>query len=509
MSALLLGVDVGSSATKVALVDPDEGIRAVASRATELGSPAQGWAEANPAQWWENLCALIPEVSAMADVRTEQIDAVAVSGMVPAVLVLDEFGQPVRAAILQNDARASVEVGALRRSLEGVDLLGMTGSPLTQQSVAPTLMWLAAHEPELFNHARHVVGSYDWLAHALGAELHCETNWALESGLFTLGDLQLLPEVLEVAHLPAELFAPVRSSGTVVGGVSREAARSTGLAVDTPIVVGGADHVLSAYGAGCSKSGDWLVKLGGAGDVLVVSELPFVDPRLYLDVHPAPNRWLPNGCMATSGSMLAWLWRLTGELGADELELEAAKAAPVSLIMLPYFLGEKSPLHDPDLRGAVLGLGLSHTRADVYRAALEAIAFGFRHHLEIFGEHDISLGVAKVSNGGSRSRLWKQVTADVLGVELYPVKEHPGAALGAAVCAGIGSGALENWQAIDQFVHLDKPVVPNRALAATYDEGYELFRAVADALTPISHRMAGLERTRTAVRDDVLGERRS
>jgi xylulokinase len=312
--------------------------------------------------------------------------------------------------------------------------------------------------------------------------------------LFNLADHTLLAEVLDAAHLSPDLFAPVMSSGAVVGSVGRAQARDTGLAAGTPIVVGGADHVLSAYGAGCAEGGDWLVKLGGAGDILVVTEAPLLDSRLYLDVHPAPGRWLPNGCMATSGSLLGWLRRLVGEDSPTVLEHEAESSAPASLIVLPYFLGEKSPLHDPDLRGAVLGLNLSHSRGDLYRAALEAIAYGFRHHVEVFAEHGVALGVARVTNGGSRSTLWKQVTADVLGTELYPVHDHPGASLGAAVCAGVGIGLAGGWTLIDSLVHLDDPIVPDVALSKRYVEGYETYRAAADVLVPVAHRIARFDR---------------
>jgi xylulokinase len=490
----LLGVDVGSSSLKVALVDPEVGVLATASRPNALRSPSAGWAEADPAEWWDNLCALVPQVAADAGVPPSDIGAIAISGMVPAVLLVDAAGKPVRPAILQNDARAWAEVATLGATLADVDLLGLTGSALSQQSVAPTLCWLAANEPQEMRRARRVVGSYDWLAGALGAELHCETNWAIESGLFHLEDHTLLAEVLDAARLSPDLFAPVRSSGTVVGGVGRVQADETGLAAGTPIVVGGADHVLSAYGAGCAESGDWLVKLGGAGDILVVTESALLDPRLYLDVHPAPGRWLPNGCMATSGSLLGWLRRLVGEESPTALEHEAGSSAPASLIVLPYFLGEKSPLHDPDLRGAVLGLDLSHTRGDLYRAALEAIAYGFRHHVEVFAQHGVALGVARVTNGGSRSTLWKQVTADVLGVELFPVHDHPGASLGAAVCAAVGIGLTGGWTSIDPLVHLDDPIVPDAALSERYLEGYETYRAAADALAPISHRIARFNR---------------
>jgi xylulokinase len=282
----------------------------------------------------------------------------------------------------------------------------------------------------------------------------------------------------------------------VIGSVSAAAAAATGLRAGTPIVTGGADHVLSAYAAGLARPGDWLVKLGGAGDILAVTGEVLVDPRLYLDAHPQEGLWLPNGCMATSGSLIRWFQGVTGDVPVAELEREAAAARAAELICLPYFLGEKSPLHDPDLRGAFVGLHLGHTRGDMYRAILEAIAYGFRQHAEIFTERGIRLRpAARVSNGGSKSRVWTQILADALGVPLEPILDHPGAAFGAALAAAVGVGLLPGWDPASwdwaaPLVAIGDPVEPDPALADRYAEGYQIYRDTAAALTSISHRLA-------------------
>ncbi len=267
---MLLGIDIGSSAVKAALVDPDEGVVSTAQAGVGLESRQPGWAEADPGEWWQAICGLVPTLLEQSDRDASEIDAVAAAGMVPAVLALDDSGQPLRSAILQNDARAIREIEELSTALQGIDLLGLTGSVLSQQSVAPTLRWLRRYEPDLFNDTAMITGSYDWVARRLGAEPHVEQNWAIESGLFTL-EGEPLSEALERTDTPAELFPAVKMPGTVVGEVSSEAATATGLRAGTPVVVGGADHVSSAYGAGLLAEGDWLVKLGGAGDILLVS----------------------------------------------------------------------------------------------------------------------------------------------------------------------------------------------------------------------------------------------
>jgi xylulokinase len=529
MAALVLGIDVGTTSTKVVLADPAAGVVAQASEPVALSSPHPGWAEADPGQWWANLVALVPAVLAAAStgsgkpVTAADIAAVATTGMVPAVIPADAAGRPLRRAILQNDARATAEIRELAAALPGLDFVARTGSALTQQSVGPTLLWLARHEPGAWapmsaGTGATVQGSYDWLATRLGAAPHVERNWALESGLFELqpdGALTPLQPVRDalarLAGIKPQVIPPVADPGTVIGAVSPAAAAETGLRPGTPIVAGGADHVLSAYAAGLASPGDWLVKLGGAGDILVVSDYPLVDERLYLDAHPVTGLWLPNGCMATSGSLIRWFQSVSGSASSGpapvaELEAEALAASPAELICLPYFLGEKSPLHDPDLRGAFLGLHLGHTRGDMYRAILEGVAYGFRHHAEVFTEREVALRpAARVSNGGSKSVVWKQILADALGVALEPVLDHPGAALGAALAAAVGIGAVgigtggpgtpspQAWAAaarVPGMVTIGAPIEPDPAHAARYAEAYQIYRDAGVALTPISHRLA-------------------
>jgi len=344
--------------------------------------------------------------------------------MVPAILAVDIDGEPLRRAILQNDARATVEIDEVRTTLGDFDLLARTGSVLTQQSVAPTALWLARHEPEVWGKVASLQGSYDWMARALGAVPHVEYNWAIESGLYDFDGVPL-DAVQSATPVTWPKMLDVARPGEVVGELSVSASAATGLRAGTTIVVGGADHVLSAYGAGLVNQGDCLIKLGGSGDILAVSDKKFLDSRLYLDCYPIPGKWLPNGCMATSGSMLRWEQGLFDGVSLAELDADAAASEPGTLVTLPYFLGEKTPLHDPDLRGAMIGLHLGTTRGDLHRSFLEAIAYGFRSHFDVFAEDGLVLNRPRVTNGGSKSRLWREILADVLNRDLVSIVDHP------------------------------------------------------------------------------------
>jgi xylulokinase len=488
-AGLLLGIDIGSSALKAVLLDVDKGILGVTSQPLALHSAQAGWAEADTNEWWSALCAAVPELITNAECKAGDISAVAVSGMVPAVVFTDAHGKALRRAMLQNDARAIDEIKSLSRKMEGFDFLSLTGSQLTQQSVAPSALWLSKNEPNNWNATKMIMGSYDWMAINLGAAPHVEENWAIESGLYGWDKKPLRP-VLDGTNISWPSLLEPLHSGAHVGTVSSIASEQTGLIVGTPIYVGGADHVLSAYGAGLVSNGDCLVKLGGAGDILAVSDEFFIDKRLYLDSHPIPGKWLPNGCMATSGSLLRWEQNLLGGVDLETLDAEANISTPGALLTLPYFLGEKSPLHDPELRGVIAGFHLGTTRGDLHRSFLEAIAYGFKQHFEVFDERKLTINNPRVTNGGSRSRLWREILADVLGRSLTSIINHPGASFGAAISAGIGSGVISDWSYVEGALEQGEIINPNPANKDRYLERYAAYLELQIATVEISHKLA-------------------
>jgi xylulokinase len=484
----VIGIDIGTTGTKVIVFEPDRGVVAQGTLPTALIATGAGMSEADPRQWWENLRKLIPEVLHTAGVGANEVAAIATSGMVPAVLLLDREGRVLRNAILQNDVRAAAFVERTQRALAGEDVLQNTGAAVTQQSVGPKLSWIQANEPDVWSRTATVCGSYDWILIALGAERHVEANWALESGLFRLDGSTYEPAV--AAADAARMVPPRRSSGEIVGRLASGPASELGLVSGTPLVVGGADHVLSAYGAGLTKPGDWLVKLGGAGDIMVVTDEVMVDERLYLDEHPVDGLWLPNGCMATSGSLIRWFQRLTGLEDLKELDRQAALRAPAQVLTLPYFLGEKSPHHDPSLRGVIAGLRLDHDPVDIYRSVLEAIAFGFLDHVEIFQERGIALGEPAITNGGSTSVLWKQIHADVLGFPVHSLTAHPGASLAAGYIASATVSAASTADDIGAYVNRSSTYYPDQARHEQYREAHELWKGLLADTRGTMHRLA-------------------
>ena len=501
---MLLGLDIGTSSVKAVVIDTDGRIVCHASADNTLLAAAPGWAEQEPAEWWANAVSTIRACLAHPDVAASEITAVGVTGMLPALLLLDADGAPLRPSIQQNDARTLAEIDALSAAVGVEAFFALTGATPSQQSIGPKLLWLQAHEPDVWARTRTILGSYDYINFRLTGVLEVEQNWALESGLYDLGARRWSPELLAVVNTPAALLPPVHAPHEVIGAVTAEAARETGLRAGTPVVAGSADHIGAALAAGVTQDGDLLVKIGSAGDILYCCETLVLDRRLYIDYHDVPGKYLLNGCMATSGSLLRWYVqqfcpdvlaeaRAAGTSAYAMLDVRAAMLPPGSerLVVLPYFLGEKTPIMDPYARGTILGLTLFHSRDHVYRAILEAVAYGFRHHVEVLRERGCEPQRVLISEGGAASPLWRQIVADVLQRPVTYLRDNPGSALGAAFVAGVGVGVFASWDDITRFVTVEGTTAPDPANAALYDDLYAIYRDAYERLKPAFRGLAG------------------
>ncbi len=485
MPSFFLGIDIGTTSTKVVLIDDSGHILADASRPSNLSSPQATWAEEDPEQWWQNVCALIPEAVAKAGIRPADIGAIGTSGMVPTLILLNSNGKVLRPSIQQNDARAVDEIDEQKLHTDADEILVRTGSAITQQSIGPKLLWLRKHEPEVMKKAVHLMGSYDYIAYRLTGKFSIERNWALESGLFDLHREDWDDALLHLASIDRSWLGEIHWPADLVGTLSGLAANEIGLMSGIVVVAGSADHIASAFSAGLRQDGDLLVKLGGAGDILFSLDRAEMDPRLFLDYHVIPGKFLINGCMASSGSLIRWFRdQFAPTQDYAELDEEAAHlpAGSDGLVLLPYFLGEKTPLNDPMARGTLVGLTLTHTRAHIYRAVLEGIAFGFKHHLEVLAEHNLIPRRVRLTNGGAHSLLWRQITADVLGLPLEQVARHPGSSLGAAFVAGKGVGAFQDWGEVEKFIEVSTITQPNLENHQRYQELFKVYREVYENL---------------------------
>jgi len=492
MAKLVIGLDIGTTSTIGILIDLPDRVIAVASRPVRLSSPHPGWAEEDPEDWWRNACAILKELMAAAPGR--ELAGICVTGMVPALILLDQAGNLLRPSIQQSDGRAAAEVDALATELDETTFLARTGNGINQQLIATKLRWIEAHEPEIFARIGTVFGSYDFVNWRLTGVLGIEQNWALEAGLVDLADHAVRDDLVALTHLPLDAFPKKHAPQQIIGTVTASAAAATGLPAGLPVFGGAADHIASALAAGLTEPGDVLLKFGGAGDILVASDIARPDRRLFLDYHLVPGLYAPNGCMAASGSALNWLAAIVDHGGEGErphkrLDRLAAAVAPGSdgVLCLPYFLGEKTPIQDPLARGTFTGLSLGHGPAHLWRALLEAVAYGFRHHVDVLTEIGYAPKRFLASDGGTQSAVWMQIAADVLGADVQLLDNPYGSCVGAAWVAAVASESGVAWGDVARMVRLGAVIQPNRRNRTTYDHGYRGYRALYEALKPIFH----------------------
>jgi xylulokinase len=494
-SAYAIGLDIGTTSTIALLVRLPDTVVAVASRPVTLSSPHVGWAEEDPAQWWANSRETLREVLAAAPDAAAGLTGICVTGMLPAVVLLDEAGHVLRPSIQQSDGRVGEQVAELAAEVPEAGFLARTGNGINQQLVAAKLRWIERHEPDVFARVATVFGSYDYINWKLTGVRAVEHNWALEAGFVDLADHEISDSLVALAHIPRSAVPPKYASHQLLGEISAEAAAATGLPEGLPVFGGAADHIASAFAAGLVAPGDVLLKFGGAGDIIVISDVPRPDPRLFLDYHLVPGLYAPNGCMAASGSALNWLaGLLVPDAGPDRPHRHldtlagAVPAGSDGLLCLPYFLGEKTPIHDPLARGTFTGVSLNHTRGHFWRSLLEAVAYAFRHHLDVLAEVGHSTNRIFASDGGASSRVWMQIMADVAGRPVQTLTDHHGSSVGAAWVAAIGSGQDVRWEDIGRLVGYGEVFEPDPANVAMYDQGYADFRALYETLKPFFHR---------------------
>ena len=304
--SLVLGLDIGTTSTTGILIDVSGRALPAVSRPTTLRSPHHGWAEEDPAEWWANVREITAELIASCGRNSSEIVAVGVTGMLPALVLLDKDGDVLRPSIQQSDGRCANEVEELRRDWDESDFLSRAGNGINQQLVTAKLRWIARHEPDVFRRIATVFGSYDFINWKLTGQRAIERNWALEAGFVDVRNDALDDELIALARISRDAIPPKMMSHHILGEVTAEAAAQTGLAEGTPVIGGAADMIASAFGAGINTTGDVLLKFGGAVDILTATDLARPDPRLFLDYHLMPGLYMPNGCMATGGSGLNW-----------------------------------------------------------------------------------------------------------------------------------------------------------------------------------------------------------
>lgn len=497
MPSLLLGIDVGTYSSKGVLVAPDG--RVLKTRAVEhtMDVPRPGWAEQDAdAVWWADTVTLCRALLDGQPYTGNDIAAVGVSAIGPCMLPLDAADRPLRKGLLYGvDARAAAEIDVLNRTVGEDAVFAFSNMALSSQATGPKIVWMRRNEPELWPRVRHITTASSYLVLRLTGERVMNRHEASHyMPLFSPHTGQWSDRYAEYICDPALLPRPAWSD-ELAGQVSTAAAAETGLRPGTPVSAGAVDALSEAVSVGVVAPGDLMLMYGSTAFFILVLEAPRPDRRMWTVGGAFPGQFNLAAGMATTGTLTRWFRdTLAADLPRDTayatLFAEAAAAEPGArgLLVLPYFSGERTPINDPNARGAIFGLTLAHTRRELFRATLEGVAFGIRHNLETFASIGAPVRRVVAVGGGAQTDVWLQIVSDVSGVAQIVPAVTLGASYGDAFLAGLAAGTLQRPD-LAAWVGGGRVIVPNAGLRPHYDARYADYLALYARTRDIAHHL--------------------
>ncbi len=487
-----LGVDIGTFETKGVLVDGAGAVVAMATAAHDMLVPHPGWAEHRPEQdWWGDFVTVTRELIATSGIAPDRIKAVACSAIGPCMLPVDAEGSPLTNGVLYGvDTRAMEEVQALTDRIGAEVILDRCGNALTSQSVGPKILWLKAQRPEIYQNAAKILTATSFLVHRLtGAFVIDHYTAANFSPLYDVSTqdwcFDLAPGIATPGMLPRLMW-----SSEIAGQITAEAAAATGLAEGTPVTAGTIDAAAEALSVGVRRSGDMMMMYGSTIFVITLTPQRVKDARLWYAPWLFPGQHASMAGLATSGTLTHWFRdQFAADLPRDTafptLAAEAQAIAPGAdgLLFLPYFSGERTPLHDPQAKGAFFGLNLIHTRAHMFRALIEGIAYGTAHVVETYRDAGAAPSRILAVGGGTKNALWLQATSDTSGLDQILCDKTVGASYGDAFLARVAIGEAEvgdiaTWNPVESTVHAQRE--------PAYEMAYPLFRRLYEQTKDIA-----------------------
>lgn len=488
MPRCTLGFDVGTGSSKGVLVEVDSG--EVLARVTvphEVDRPQDGWVEMDARLWWHEFVRVAQRLSSA--VPGAEIVGVGISGMGPCVMLADADDQPVRPAILYGiDTRAVPIARRMTDSLGEAEVTRVGGSSLTSQAGAPKIVWIAENEPEAYGRAERLFMPASFLVRKLSGSYVLDHEAASQVTPLYDVDHERWHEPWWDEFAPGIEAPTLLWAGEIAGTVTNAAAEVTGLPAGIPVIAGSIDAWTEAISAGAHENGDLMLMYGTTMFLVATGTHTLRSPAMWTTVGARPGTRCLAGGLATSGALTSWLRTLTMS-DFPTLLAEAEESGPGArgLLMLPYFAGERTPIMDPDARGAIVGLTMRHGRGDLYRAALEATGFAVRHNLETMRAAGAEIRRIVAVGGGTQGRLWTQVVSDITGMVQEVPANTVGASYGAAFLAAEASGAEPSIAVWNPITHV---VRPDEELTARYDRLYELYRGLYRSTADLVHELA-------------------
>ena len=442
----------------------------------------------SPDDWWRACVAAIREI--LTKSNADEIGGIGFSGQMHGSVLLDAADNVLRPALLWCDQRTEKQCAEITEKIGAERLIELVSNPAITGFTLPKLLWVRENEPDIWAKVKTVLLPKDYIRLKLSGDKASDVADSSGTLLFDVRNRKWSGEMLSAFEIDESLLPKVYESIEVTGVVSETAARETGLKIGTKIVAGAGDNAAGAIGMGIVKAGMLSATIGTSGVVFAVTSAPKIDlkGRIHTLCHAIPNRWHNTGVTQGAGLSLKWFRENFGEGASyDELVDEAAKVSSGSdgAIWLPYLMGERTPHLDANARAAFVGLTASHTKAHLTRAVLEGVAFSLRDSIEIFKELGAPIEKIRLGGGGAKSPLWRQIQADVYGQSVEILEADEGAAFGAAILAGVGTGA---WNSVDEAcektIRVAETVEPNKDSVEKLNRNYEAYRILYAALRP-------------------------
>ncbi len=498
--SVYLGIDIGTSGTKTLAIDEQGRILADADARYPLYHPKPLWSEQDPEDWWKATVRTVRAVVRKAKLKPADVRAIGLSGQMHGSVFLDKNHRVIRPAILWNDQRTAAECDEIEQRAEGRrKLIQMVANPALTGFTAPKILWLRNHEPRHFDQTAKILLPKDDVRRRLTGELATDVSDASGMLLLDVRKRRWSTRLLSKLELDSDLLPDCFESEDVTGQLTPQAAKLLGLTTNCLVVGGAGDCAANGVGTGVVKKGILSTSIGTSGIMFVHSDNVEIDPegRLHTFCHAVRGKWHMMGVSLTGGGALQWFaQKMCPELKKRAYEVlnreaEAIPAGAEGLFFLPYLAGERTPHADPHARGCFIGLTLKHTRGHLARAIMEGVAFAMRDSLEIIRQLDVPVRQIRVSGGGSKSPLWRQIQADTFGKQAVTINAEEGPAYGVALLAAVGGGSFRNIQeACQATIEVASTTKVQRAARAAYDRAFpvyqQLYRSLQDDFRRIS-----------------------
>lgn len=498
----LLGIDIGTSACKVAIFDQAGKVIATANGDYPVYYPQAGWVEQNPTEWWSAVASATQAVIAKSGINPNDISGVGIDGQSWSAIALDKSGKVLGNNPIWMDNRSEQICLETEARIGAENIFNLSGNSLKAPYTTGKILWYKQHMPDLYAQIATVLQSNSYIAYCLTGAITQEVSQGYGLHCFNMRTMQWDENMAKELGIPMSFLPDICRSHDVVGKVTAQAAAATGIPEGTPVVAGGLDAACGTLGVGVIHDGQTQEQGGQAGGMSICTKTYSADPALILSPHVTSDSWLLQGGTVGGGGALRWFEREFGAAerasgaacGKNSFEMLSAAAESIAagsdgVVFLPYMSGERSPIWDVQAKGVYYGLDFSKTRAHMARATMEGVAFSLRHNLDVAAAAGSKVDTLRAMGGAANSLVWTQLKADITQKRIEVPASDTASTLGAALLAGVGVGMYKNFdEAVAQTVAVNRVHEPNVDLYGVYDAQYETYLALYENLKGIMHK---------------------